>query len=88
MWSIIARRIFARDSGRGAAHQESRQPERAGAKALRARHRLILTGTPLENSVLDLWSLFDFLLPGYLGTAADFRERYETPLSKRPSAAR
>ena len=54
------------------------------AKALRARRRLILTGTPLENSVLDLWSLYDFLLPGYLGTAADFRERYETPLTKEP----
>jgi superfamily II DNA or RNA helicase len=52
------------------------------AKALRARHRLILTGTPLENSILDLWSLFDFLLPGYLGSAAEFRERYETPLAR------
>ena len=49
---------------------------------LRARRRLILTGTPLENSVLDLWSLFDFLVPGYLGTAAEFRERYETPLTR------
>ena len=53
-----------------------------GAKMLRARHRLILTGTPLENSVLDLWSLFDFLAPGYLGSAADFRERYELPLTR------
>ena len=51
-------------------------------KAVRARHRLVLTGTPLENSVLDLWSIFDFLMPGYLGTARDFRERYELPISK------
>ena len=69
-----------------AQHIKNRASQNAqSAKALRARHRLILTGTPLENSVLDLWSLFDFLLPGYLGTAADFRERYETPLTKEPS---
>jgi superfamily II DNA or RNA helicase len=68
-----------------AQHIKNRGSQNAqSAKALRARHRLILTGTPLENSVLDLWSLYDFLLPGYLGTAADFRERYETPLTKEP----
>jgi SNF2 family DNA or RNA helicase len=66
-----------------AQHIKNRGSQNAqSAKALRARHRLILTGTPLENSALDLWSLYDFLLPGYLGTAADFRERYETPLSR------
>ncbi len=66
-----------------AQHIKNRASQNAqSAKALRARHRLILTGTPLENSVLDLWSLYDFLLPGYLGTAADFRERYEAPLTK------
>jgi superfamily II DNA or RNA helicase len=69
-----------------AQHIKNRGSQNAqSAKALRARRRLILTGTPLENSVLDLWSLFDFLLPGYLGSAADFRERYETPLSRAPS---
>jgi hypothetical protein len=68
-----------------AQHIKNRGSQNAqSAKALRARHRLILTGTPLENSVLDLWSLYDFLLPGYLGTAAEFRERYETPLTKAP----
>jgi superfamily II DNA or RNA helicase len=66
-----------------AQHIKNRSSQNAqGAKMLRAQHRLILTGTPLENSVLDLWSLFDFLVPGYLGSAADFRERYETPLSR------
>jgi SNF2 family DNA or RNA helicase len=34
----------------------------------------------VENSILDLWSLFDFLMPGYLGAADDFRERYEIPI--------
>lgn len=50
------------------------------ARALRARARFVLTGTPLENSLRDLWSLFQFLLPGYLGDRADFRDRYEIPL--------
>jgi superfamily II DNA or RNA helicase len=66
-----------------AQHIKNRASQNAqSARALRARHRLILTGTPLENSTLDLWSLYEFLLPGYLGTAADFRERYETPLAR------
>jgi len=66
-----------------AQHIKNRGSQNAqSAKALRAQHRLILTGTPLENSVLDLWSLYDFLLPGYLGTATDFKERYETPLAR------
>ncbi|MDB6121338.1 MAG: hypothetical protein JWQ71_331 [Pedosphaera sp.] len=61
-----------------AQHIKNRQTQNAQAvKSIRARHRLVLTGTPLENSVLDLWSIFDFLMPGYLGTAQDFRERYE-----------
>jgi SNF2 family DNA or RNA helicase len=71
-----------------AQHIKNRASQNAqAAKALRTRHRLVLTGTPLENSVLDLWSIFDFLVPGYLGRAPDFRERYETPLAKgRPDA--
>jgi hypothetical protein len=36
----------------------------------------------MENSVLDLWSIIDFLMPGYLGTATDFRERYELPITR------
>ena len=64
-----------------AQHIKNRQTQNAQAvKAIRSRHRLVLTGTPLENSVLDLWSIFDFLMPGYLGSAQDFRERYEIPI--------
>jgi superfamily II DNA or RNA helicase len=70
-----------------AQHIKNRGSQNAqAAKALRAERRLVLTGTPLENSVLDLWSIYDFLQPGYLGSAADFRERYETPLTKSPDA--
>ena len=52
------------------------------AKVLKGRHRFVLTGTPVENSVRDLWSLLDFVLPGYLGRREDFRERYELPISR------
>jgi len=70
-----------------AQHIKNRQTQNAQAvKAVKARHRLVLTGTPLENSVLDLWSIFDFLMPGYLGTAKDFRERYELPIVKEKHA--
>ena len=70
-----------------AQHIKNRQTQNAQAvKAVRAKHRLVLTGTPLENSVLDLWSIFDFLMPGYLGTAKDFCERYERPIAKEKNA--
>ena len=52
------------------------------ACALRSDHRFVLTGTPMENSVRDLWSIMHFALPGYLGSRQDFRERYELPLSR------
>ena len=51
------------------------------ACAIRSKARFILTGTPLENSIRDLWSLFEFLIPGYLGTRKDFQDRYEKPLA-------
>jgi len=46
------------------------------ARALRARHRLVLTGTPIENRLTDLWSLFAFAQPGLLGDQAGFRRQY------------
>lgn len=49
-------------------------------KTLNANHRLILTGTPIQNNVLELWSLFDFLMPGYLGTERQFAARYSKPI--------
>lgn len=66
-----------------AQHIKNRQTQNSQAvKAVKATHRLVLTGTPMENSVLDLWSIFDFLMPGYLGSAADFKERYEQPITR------
>ncbi len=61
-----------------------RNPDTQAAKALRkltADHRIALTGTPVENAIRDLWSLFHFLLPGYLGSRKDFQQNYQQPLS-------
>lgn len=49
-------------------------------KQLIANHRLILSGTPIQNNVLELWSLFDFLMPGFLGTEKQFTARYSRPI--------
>jgi SNF2 family DNA or RNA helicase len=43
-------------------------------------HRLILSGTPIQNNALELWKLFDFLMPGYLGSEKQFIRRYQKPL--------
>ncbi|NLI20234.1 MAG: helicase, partial [Clostridiales bacterium] len=48
----------------------------AAAKELDAQVRVALTGTPMENHTGELWSIFDFVLPGYLGTQASFLRRY------------
>ena len=60
-----------------------RNPDTDAAKtlrSLRARGRIALTGTPLENGVRDLWSIFQFSMPGYLGQQKSFKERFETPI--------
>lgn len=51
----------------------------AAARAMQADFRIGLTGTPIENSVTDLWAIMDQLAPGALDTMAAFRKRYETP---------
>ena len=45
-------------------------------KKVRAEHRLLLSGTPIQNDVVELWSLFDFLMPGFLGTEREFKQSY------------
>lgn len=50
-------------------------------KNFQSNHRLILSGTPIQNNVLELWSLFDFLMPGFLGTEKVFQERFAKPIA-------
>jgi len=65
--------------------QNIKNPQAAQTKAilkLSASHRLALTGTPVENRLRDLWSIFNFLNPGYLGKEAQFRKSFELPIQK------
>ncbi|MCW3477202.1 DEAD/DEAH box helicase, partial [Limobrevibacterium gyesilva] len=57
-------------------------------RGLRARQRLCLSGTPLENHLGELWSLFDFVAPGFLGDRRGFQARYRTPIEKAGNAER
>ncbi|HMO03465.1 MAG TPA: SNF2-related protein [Kiritimatiellia bacterium] len=57
------------------------------AKRLQAKHRLVLTGTPIENGVSDFWSIMDFLMPGYLGPHETFRKNYELPIARNDDMA-
>ena len=50
------------------------------AKALQADFRIACTGTPIENSMVDLWCITDFFIPGYLGSAKEFAAEYQSPL--------
>ncbi|TWI58425.1 SNF2 family DNA or RNA helicase [Pseudomonas duriflava] len=52
------------------------------ARNIQTRHRLCLTGTPLENHLGELWSQFHFLMPGWLGDAKRFKHDYQTPIEK------
>ncbi len=51
-------------------------------KNIKAKNHFALTGTPMENSLFELWSIFDFLMPGYLLTTRKFGEKYEKPIIK------
>ena len=61
------------------------------ARKLRSEHRLVLSGTPIENRLLDLWSLMNFAMPGVLGTRAEFGRLYDSksdPLARQRLSAR
>jgi superfamily II DNA or RNA helicase len=65
--------------------QTVKNAQSQSAEAVRkidARHRLCLTGTPLENHLGELWSQFDFLLPGFLGDSKRFTKHWRTPIEK------
>ena len=63
--------------------QNIKNPESVGAvasKSLKALHRICLSGTPVENRLKELWSLFDFLMPQFLGSQRDFTDNFERPI--------
>jgi SNF2 family DNA or RNA helicase len=65
--------------------QAIKNPRSLAARAVReltARHRLCLSGTPIENNLEELWSLFDFLMPGFLGDAESFRAQFRVPIER------
>jgi SNF2 family DNA or RNA helicase len=65
--------------------QNIKNPQAAQTKAilkLNSEHRHALTGTPVENRLLDLWSIFNFLNPGYLGKQAQFNKSFEMPIQR------
>ena len=71
--------------------QTVKNAQSQSAEAVRkmdARHRLCLTGTPLENHLGELWSQFDFLLPGFLGSSRQFTKFWRTPVEKQGDTAR
>ena len=66
-----------------AQHIKNRSTQNAiTAKQLRGFNRVVLTGTPIENSVSDLWSIMDFLMPSYLGSDNVFRSEYQSPIAE------
>ena len=60
-----------------------KNPTSLGAKAVKAvqaKHRFALTGTPIENTLSELWAIFDFVMPGFFGRYRQFEECYEKPI--------
>jgi len=65
--------------------QHTKNPQTLNAKSvqqIQAKGYFALTGTPIENSLSELWSLFNFIMPGYLLSHQEFRKRYEIPIIK------
>ncbi|TBL71242.1 DEAD/DEAH box helicase [Paenibacillus thalictri] len=62
--------------------KNAQNKQSAAVRSLKARHRIALTGTPIENRLSELWSIYDFLNPGYLGNARGFQHRFANPIEK------
>src|SRR5687767_1046359 len=57
-------------------------------RELKSRHKLVLTGTPIENTTMDLWSQMSFINPGILGTQTYFRNEFQNPIEKKADEAK
>ncbi|SNS62786.1 SWIM zinc finger [Anaerovirgula multivorans] len=65
--------------------QHIKNPSSQNAKSvkdIKATHRFALTGTPIENALIELWSIFDFVMPGYLSSQHKFKKHFEVPIIK------
>ncbi|TMW56961.1 hypothetical protein Poli38472_002886 [Pythium oligandrum] len=80
LWSTLALDMVVLDEAHLIRNPKSALFE--AVRRLKASHRFALSGTPLQNNVGDLWSLFEFLMPGYLGDFPDFRRDYVLPISR------
>lgn len=78
--SAIAWHRLALDEAQNIKNPAAKQS--AAVRKLSSTQRVSLTGTPLENRLSELWSIIDFLNPGYLGSAADFRRRFAVPIER------
>jgi SNF2 family DNA or RNA helicase len=72
------------DEAQNIKNPETKQAQ--AARALKAGYRIALTGTPVENHVGDLWSILEFLNPGFLGSQAEFRRRFFVPIQAQRDA--
>ncbi|MCG5055656.1 MAG: DEAD/DEAH box helicase [Myxococcales bacterium] len=68
--------------------KNARSQAHQAVKTVNARHRLCLTGTPIENGLDELWAQFDFLMPGLLGSADWFKQKYVVPIEREGSRRR
>lgn len=62
--------------------KNAQNKQSAAVRSLKAKHRIALTGTPIENRLSELWSIYDFLNPGYLGNQRGFQHRFANPIEK------
>jgi SNF2 family DNA or RNA helicase len=62
--------------------KNAQNKQSAAVRSFQANHRIALTGTPIENRLSELWSIYDFLNPGYLGNSRGFQHRFANPIEK------
>jgi len=91
MLSVVSWGGFALDEAQNIKNLETKQTQAIRrlchtqlrmAEGTRTFHRIALTGTPLENHLQELWSIFDFLNPGLLGSLQEFKTRYAVPIER------
>jgi len=85
-WQAQAWHLVVLDEAQNIKNANSHAAQVAGD--LNTRHRLCLSGTPMENHLGELWSLFNFLMPGFLGSQARFKSMYRTPIEKHADSER